>query len=187
MGLPKHYIYKHFGASKTVLTKARLLKHDLPVHGTKGGLRLRRSANGAHALEIAGAPASKHCNNGSLRISSRTPRARSRDHLWGSLAITPSGDHKSQVSQGIGSAAIPAAIYRSAQGPRAGKCPTECFLSAFLGTRLTLPLFCVLLGVFEPPKVQKRHSLRHSEPGAQRSTPKALRGTLSAPGPWALL
>ena len=30
---PKHIILRHFGASKMVLTKTRLLKHDFPVHG----------------------------------------------------------------------------------------------------------------------------------------------------------
>ena len=33
LGPQKHYFKRHFGASKIVLTKARLLKHDFPVHG----------------------------------------------------------------------------------------------------------------------------------------------------------
>ena len=33
MGPQKHFIKRHFRASKMALTKARLLKHDFPVHG----------------------------------------------------------------------------------------------------------------------------------------------------------
>ena len=33
MGPRKHYILRHLGASKYVLTKTRLLKQDFPVHG----------------------------------------------------------------------------------------------------------------------------------------------------------
>ena len=33
MSPQKHYISRHFRASKNVLTKTRLLKHDFPVHG----------------------------------------------------------------------------------------------------------------------------------------------------------
>ena len=33
MGPQKHFFKRHFGASKIVLTKARLLKHDLHFHG----------------------------------------------------------------------------------------------------------------------------------------------------------
>ena len=31
----EHYFQRHFGASKIALTKARLLKHDFPVHGKR--------------------------------------------------------------------------------------------------------------------------------------------------------
>ena len=33
MGPQKHYFLRHFGASEIAATKARLLKHDLPVRG----------------------------------------------------------------------------------------------------------------------------------------------------------
>ena len=86
-----------------------------------------------------------------------------------------------------GNVAIPAANYRSVFRARAGKCPTECFLSG-LGTWLGVPhgvLFECFLAFFLPQKSQKtlkKHSVGHSEPGAQ-TTQKALRGALSAPGP----
>ena len=78
------------------------------------------------------------------------------------------------------SVAIPAAIYRSAQGPGPEKCPTECFLSNFGHLARSAPksalwvLFWRSLGRKKRQKALKKHSLRHSEPGAQncsRSTP----------------
>ena len=33
LGPQKHHFLSHFRASKPVLAKARLLKHDFPVHG----------------------------------------------------------------------------------------------------------------------------------------------------------
>ena len=71
---------------------------------------------------------------------------------------------------------IPAAIYRSAQGPgdQAGKCPTECLLSAFakLGTWVGVPQG-VLFGTLGAQK-------------APKSTQKTLFGALRARCPKAL-
>ena len=77
--------------------------------------------------------------------------------------------------------AIPAAIYRSAFRARAGKCPPECFLGNFGHLPRSAPksAFWVLLR----QKAVKKHSLGHSEAGAQ-NCPKSTPGGTFRPGPW---
>ena len=67
---------------------------------------------------------------------------------------------------------------------RAGKCPTECFLSAFGHLAPSAPnmLFECFLALFDPRKCQKalkKHSFGHSEPSIQ----KALLWGTCQPGP----
>ena len=86
---------------------------------------------------------------------------------------------------------MPAAIYRSAQGPGPESAPWSAFW-AILGTWLRVPqgvlfeCFLALLGLRKRQKALKKHSLEHSEPGAQNRS-KSTSGALSGPGPWALL
>ena len=61
-------------------------------------------------------------------------------------------------------------------GARAGKCPTECFLSAFGRLARSAPksAFRVFFGTFGAKKRPKALK-KHSEPGAQKHSKKALR------------
>ena len=72
-------------------------------------------------------------------------------------------------------------------GARAWKCPTECFLSNFGHLPRSAPksAFWVLFGVFRPKKRQnalEKHSLGHSEAGAQNCSKSTPWGTFR-PGP----
>ena len=81
--------------------------------------------------------------------------------FWGSL-----GDFR-----GTSGFAIPATIYRSAPGPRAGKCPPECFLSDFGHL---------------PASAPKSAFWRFLSLKAPKSTQKALFGTLGGRCPKSL-
>ena len=83
---------------------------------------------------------------------------------------------------------IPAAIYRSAQGPGPESAPRSAFW-VFLGTWLRLPQRVFFFGNFRAKKRQKalkKHSWG-TPSQVPKNTQKALRGALSGPGPWALL
>ena len=83
--------------------------------------------------------------------------------------------------------AIPAAIYRSAPGPGPESAPRSAFW-AILGPCLGVPqrvLFECFLAFFGPKNCQKaleKHSLGHSEAGAQNCSKSTPRGTFR-PGP----
>ena len=81
---------------------------------------------------------------------------------------------------------ISSKIYRSAQGPRPESAPRSA-LSAFEHLSRSAPnsAFGVLFGVFEPQeclKALKKHSLGHSEAGAQKHSKSTAWGTFR-PGP----
>ena len=92
-----------------------------------------------------------------------------------------------QLSLLIFMLAIPAAIYGSAQGPGPESAPPSAF-RVFLGTWLGVPqrvFFECFLELLKPQKCQKaltKHSVGHSEPGAQKHSKSTRRGTFR-PGP----
>ena len=47
----KHYFQRHFGASNFALSKARLLKHDFPIHGLSGTGDSQRDSRESFAIE----------------------------------------------------------------------------------------------------------------------------------------
>ena len=72
-------------------------------------------------------------------------------------------------------------------GDRAGKCPPECSLSAFGQLARSAPksafwVFFGVLGAKKCPKALKKHSLGHSERGAQKHSKSTPGGTFR-PGP----
>ena len=78
--------------------------------------------------------------------------------------------------------AIPAAIYRSAQGPGPESAPRSAFW-VFLGTwlgvlqRVLFECFLALFRLKKRPEALKKHSLGHSEPDAQKHSKSTPWGT----------
>ena len=95
----------------------------------------------------------------------------------------PKDQGKSLAEAGSNASKIPAAIYRSAQGPGPESAPRSAFW-VFFGICLGVPpgVFFGVLGSKKRQKALKKHSLGHSEPGPKSTPWGTFRpGALSSP------